>query len=239
MGCAGTRLRIPSPRPPRPVVRVRGHIVDGHAERNGRFMSTLRDIRWRRRALAVASGLLAVCMATMAAPAVADPQPPTPPAAPTPSTSSGPNGSGGGLFKPPPGSITWAVQPSTKNGPDKRNSFTYTNINPLTVINDYVAVTNFSQMPVTFSLYAEDAFNAPNGALELLPAAQQPKDIGSWIKIAKNQITIQPGTRVNEPFKLTVPKTVVPGDHTGGIIASVTLQAKGKNGSNVTVDRRL
>lgn len=186
----------------------------------------------RRGVTLLAAALLAGAVTvSMAGPAFADPTPvPTVPAAP--------GTSGGTPAAAPPGSITWAVQPSTKDGPDKRSAFTYTNIAPGTVINDYVGVTNFSRQTVTFDVYASDAFNTTSGSLDLLAASEKPKDVGAWAAIPKKTITIEPGARVNEPFTVTVPFNATPGDHVGGVIASVTSQGSDAN-RTVHVDQRL
>jgi hypothetical protein len=174
----------------------------------------------------VAAALLIVAGAS-GAPAFADPSPqPTPPSSPA--------GSGG---QNSAGQITWSVQPSTQNGPDQRPSFTYTDIAPGTVIHDYVGVTNFSQNAVAFDIYATDAFNNTSGTLDLLASAQKPKDVGSWLDLAKTNVTIQPGQRVNEPFTLTVPFNATPGDHVGGVVAAVS--ATQNAGQGVQVDTRL
>jgi hypothetical protein len=144
-----------------------------------------------------------------------------------------------GVPAPKPGTITWAVQPSSAQGPDGRAAFSYNNLKAGTIAHDYVGVTNFSGTPVTFDLYPTDAFNNDTGALDLLPAADKPKDVGSWISINKTSVTLQPGERVNEPFTLTIPASAAPGDHTGGIIASVSVDAKNDKGEVVKVDRRL
>jgi hypothetical protein len=104
-------------------------------------------------------------------------------------------------------------------------------------VNDYVGVTNFSQSPVTFDVYASDAFNTTSGSLDLLAASEKPKDVGSWVAMPKKTITINPGERVNEPFTVTVPFNATPGDHVGGVIASVNRQASAS--SNVQIDQRL
>jgi hypothetical protein len=197
-------------------------------------MTRLRPLRWRRHGTLLAAVVLAgAAMMSAAAPAMADPtSPPAPPSSGAPPTADH------GVPTPPAGSITWAVQPSTAKGPDQRSTFTYTNIKPLTVVSDYVAVTNFSKMPVTFQIYASDAFNTKSGSLDLLPAAEKPRDVGSWVKFPKKSITIPPGDRLNEPFTLTVPKNAAPGDHTGGIVAAITVKTNTKGGQ-VNVDRRL
>jgi hypothetical protein len=196
------------------------------------LMTTLRFTRWRRSGTLLASGLLAgFAIVSMAGPAMADPSP-------VPGPSSSPSKAGGTPTATPPGSITWAVQPSTKDGPDRRSSFTYTNLKPGTIVHDYVGVTNYSKTAVTFRVYASDAFNTSTGSLDLLPANEKPKDVGSWVGLGKDSVTIEPGARVNEPFTLTVPDNATPGDHTGGIIASISTTSSGGKG-NVNVDRRL
>ncbi|MFI5906750.1 WxL protein peptidoglycan domain-containing protein [Dactylosporangium sp. NPDC051541] len=140
--------------------------------------------------------------------------------------------------EPTPGSITWAVQPSSANGPDNRKEFSYLGIAPGSVIHDYVAVTNFSAMPVTFQLYSTDAQNGNNGVLQLQPAAEKPQDIGSWVTLQKTTVTLKPNERAIEPFTLTVPATATPGDHTGGVLASIGVEENSATGP-VKVDRRL
>jgi hypothetical protein len=212
-------------------------------------MTTLRLSR-RRTATAAAVSLLAVAAIMLTgAPAAADPTAPPQPANPTtpvPHPSSTAPGVPAPVAPPAanpaigaPGTISWTVQPSSSGGPDGRKAFTYANLKPGTAIHDYVGVTNFSSTPVTFSLYAADAFNTDKGDLDLLAADQKSKDVGSWVSFTKNSLTIQPGERVNEPFTLTIPSTASPGDHTGGVIASTLLSATNPQGAKVNVDRRL
>ncbi len=195
-------------------------------------MITQRFLR-RRGVTAAAIGLMVVAAIMLTgAPAVADP-------APTPSPSGATKAPGAVAPPVAPGSISWAVQPSSASGPDGRRSFSYDRLKPGTLVRDYVAVTNFSAMPVTFELYATDAFNNASGSLDLLPATQKPTDIGSWVSDLKKTITLAPNARANEPFTLTIPKTATPGDHAGGFIASVTVAGQDNAGTVVKVDRRL
>jgi hypothetical protein len=193
-------------------------------------MTTPRHLR-RASATSVVFGLMiAAAIMLTGAPAGAAPSPtPTPPA---------PTSTAGGVEPAPPGSIRWSVQPASAQGPDGRKEFSYRDIKPGTVVHDYVAVTNFSAMPVTFQLYATDALNGNAGALQLQPADEKPKDVGAWVQIMKNTITLKPNERANEPITLTIPDTATPGDHTGGILASIGVEENSANGP-VKVDRRL
>jgi WxL Interacting Protein, peptidoglycan binding domain len=192
------------------------------------LMTTLRSARRRGAAAAVAGLLAAVAIMLAGSPAAADPTPSPTPAAP-----------GAGAARAAPGSISWAVQPSSAQGPDGRRSFSYENLKPGTVVHDYVGVTNFSAVPVTFRVYATDAFNNASGGLDLLPAAKQPRDVGAWVSMLHTSVTLKPGERINEPFTLAIPSTATPGDHAGGVIASVTVTAENGAGTPVKVDRRL
>jgi hypothetical protein len=185
----------------------------------------------RRRAHTLAALALAITMLTgvgLAGPASATPTPTPTPAA-------------GAASKPAPsaGQISWAVQPSTANGPDRRSAFRYTNLAAGTVVHDYVSITNFSTVPVSFTIYATDAFTTSSGTLDMLAGNVTPTDVGAWVKMSKKTITLAPSARANEPFTLTIPATASPGDHTGGIVASVSIATTTASGSKVNVDRRL
>jgi len=157
---------------------------------------------------------------------------PSSPAAPSPH----PPSSKPPAAKPPAKSnqdITWAVQPSTAKGPDGRSTFTWSSVKPRTVLHDYVGVSNLSNRPVTFQVYATDAFVTSSGGLDLLPAASKPTDIGTWVKVLHRTIKVPAHARINEPFTVTVPANATPGDHTGGVIASILKQGQ------VKVDQRI
>jgi Bacterial protein of unknown function (DUF916) len=135
--------------------------------------------------------------------------------------------------KPKKTQITWGVQPSTLRGPNRRTVYSWPKVKPGTVLHDYVAVSNYSARPVTFRVYATDGFVNASGDLGFLTAAQKPIDVGSWVRLLHAKVTVPAHARVNEPLTLTVPRNATPGDHTGGMIASIQLP-----GQQVTVDRR-
>jgi hypothetical protein len=174
----------------------------------------------------------------LAGTAVAAPSSPNAPAAASPSASP-PKPQSTAPPKSPAGTTTWAVQPSTAKGPDGRSTFTWTNLKPRTVVHDYVGVSNFSAHPVTFQAYATDAFLTSSGSLSLLAAATKPTDVGSWVHFERHTVRVLAHARVNEPFTLTVPANATPGDHTGGVIASVSQKGVAGHGADVTVDRRI
>jgi hypothetical protein len=142
------------------------------------------------------------------------------------------------------GTITWSEIPSSATEPDSRSKFTYTNIKPGSTIFDHVAVINRSSFSVAFNVYATDATGTTQaGALTLMPATEKPRDIGSWVVFRNGArrvaIIIDGGKGVILAFKIAVPRNATPGDHTGGMIASVGFQRTNSKGQVVREDQRI
>ncbi|WP_146605836.1 WxL protein peptidoglycan domain-containing protein [Micromonospora craterilacus] len=132
----------------------------------------------------------------------------------------------------------WSVQPSSKNGPTGKNHFVY-DLAPGEQIIDYVGISNLGPAPITLDTYATDAFNSEDGAYALLPTAQEPRDVGAWIRVPQRSYTIAPGKRLDVPFTLRVPANAEPGDHPGAVVAAMTVTETGNEGQQVTVERRI
>ncbi|RKN47914.1 WxL protein peptidoglycan domain-containing protein [Micromonospora endolithica] len=148
------------------------------------------------------------------------PPTPTPPAASTPSV------------------VTWGVAPSTAKGPNGRPAFTY-KLDPGATLTDHVAVTNHSARPLTLNLYASDAFTTAQGGFDLLAGDRQPTDVGAWVRFTQRTLTVPSTSRLDIPFTLTVPDNATPGDHAGGIVASLAATTADAQGNQVAVDHRV
>jgi hypothetical protein len=117
------------------------------------------------------------------------------------------------------GSGNFAVQPSGPNGPGERDWFIYT-LDPGDTWGDTVAISNLSDRPTRFFIYATDAITiADTGGIGALRDDQAPVDVGSWVQLAANEYVVDPGRRIDVPFSITVPSDAEPGDHTGVILA--------------------
>lgn len=138
-----------------------------------------------------------------------------------------------------PNAITWGIQPSTAHGPTGKAAFVYDNITPGSRIRSYVAVTNYSKVPVTFVVYAEDAVNTTTGGFDVLRQGQKSTGVGAWITLARSTITVPAGTNDNIPFTLQIPTNATPGDHYGGIVAQVTTGTTNTKGDKFLVNRRV
>lgn len=132
---------------------------------------------------------------------------------------------------------TWSVQPATEEGADGRAAWEY-EVEPGEVVEDHAQVNNFGEQALMFRVYSHDAINAPGGAFTLQPADVEPAEVGAWIGL-QTEVTIEPGASAVIPFTLTVPDDATPGDHAGGIVASVLSEGVDADGQQVVVDNRV
>lgn len=134
--------------------------------------------------------------------------------------------------------LTWSVRPTPTAEQPERPNFSY-DLEPGTTVRDSIRVRNFDGEPLSLDIYASDALTTPNGALDLLPAGEEPTGVGAWIVLEESTIEVPSQEFVDVPFTMTVPDGAEPGDHTGGIVTSFVSQATGDDGQPLAVDRRL
>ncbi|ROS23156.1 WxL protein peptidoglycan domain-containing protein [Cellulomonas sp. PhB150] len=133
------------------------------------------------------------------------------------------------------GQLTWAVAPADNGMGDARPNFGY-EVEPGDTIDDAVVVTNMTAAPLTLAVYAADAFTTSSGQLDLLPAGEPSSDVGAWVRLEKDEVTLDAGEVATVPFTVTVPDDATPGDHSGGIVTSFRST---QGGSTVALDSRL
>ncbi len=137
------------------------------------------------------------------------------------------------------GRRTFGIQPASARKPDSRPNFTYRGLKPGQQALDHVAVVNVSDKPAKLTVYAADAFTTPSGAFDVLPAGKTSTDVGTWVHLPRTSITVPARSSLIMPFELKVPSNVEPGDHAGGIVASLKSLAKDSKGNVVTLDQRV
>jgi hypothetical protein len=141
-------------------------------------------------------------------------------------------------FAAPAPAAAWSVQPSSRTGPGNRPFFTY-DLTPGSQVTDYVAVTNLGTAPLTFTIYGSDAFTTATGGYDLLPAATPSTDAGSWVRLSQNTVTVPARSRADIPFVLRVPANATPGDHSAGIVASITSTSADAAGQTTRLEQRV
>ena len=140
--------------------------------------------------------------------------------------------------QPSPATVGVATRPAGGDGrPDGRTRFSYS-ADPGQSVTDQVLVGNTGTERQDFTVYATDAFNGQDGTFSLLPTADVPTSVGAWLRFDNGADRIQFSLEPNEvrllPFTVTVPATATPGDHVGGLVASVV-----EEGQQVSLDRRV
>jgi hypothetical protein len=144
-----------------------------------------------------------------------------------------------------PEQVTWSVFPATATGPDhNRQLYNYGVVRPGASVIDHVEIVNRSKQSAAFSLYAADAVGTtPQGALLLEPPGKKSIDVGAWTTFpggAPQLSTVIPaGKAIIVQFTISVPRLATPGDHTGGMVASVGIPRKTARGLGVLENYRI
>jgi hypothetical protein len=107
------------------------------------------------------------------------------------------------------------------------------------VLTDHIEVSNASEGPLTLRVYASDAFNPRAGGFDLLVANRKPVDVGAWVKVSQETVTVPGRGKLIVPFTLTIPANATPGDHVGGVVASMSTVQTNAKGDKVSVDQRV
>lgn len=131
-----------------------------------------------------------------------------------------------------------SARPADAQGePDGRTRFSY-KVDPGQSLHDTFLVANTGTTAQDFTVVGTDAFNDDDGEFALLATADQPTAIGAWVTFENGanriQFTLQPGESRVLPFTLALPAEATPGDHVGGLVASVVTP-----GEQVDLDRRV
>jgi hypothetical protein len=125
---------------------------------------------------------------------------------------------------------SWSVYPTTPTGGTPRVVFS-PKLVPGKTADDSVTVSNLSAAPLSFELFAADAFNTPGGGLSLRRKVDPVEGIGAWIRLAHSAVIVPAHASAAIPFVIVVPTNATPGDHVGGIVAEETTGTPSSQGS--------
>ncbi|MFG2605689.1 WxL protein peptidoglycan domain-containing protein [Streptomyces sp. NPDC048514] len=113
---------------------------------------------------------------------------------------------------------SWSVYPVASQVAAR--PYFYLSADPGQTLTDKVAVQNKTGRPLTFRLYAADAYNtARDGGFAVRTLKERMSGVGAWAKPAKSRITVPGHRTVTVPFTLRVPEGAGPGDHPGAVVA--------------------
>lgn len=82
---------------------------------------------------------------------------------------------------------------------------------------DAVRIYNNTSTPRTIEVYAVDSALATGGAFTCAQQAEKSKDVGNWIALTANRVTVAANGHEDVPFTVTVPRNADVGEHDGCI----------------------
>src|SRR6266702_669214 len=124
------------------------------------------------------------------------------------------------------GHANFALQPVLydPSNPLTESYFIFDN-KPGTVITSRVRVTNSGTAKGSAILYPVDATTGQTSGAVYLNQNDPRKDVGAWLKLGVQQVTLNPGQSQVVSYQVTIPGTVRPGQHLGGNVAENMAQS--------------
>ncbi len=103
------------------------------------------------------------------------------------------------------------------DNPRTKSIFVFT-LNPGDRVEDGVRVINNTEEEKTLMVYAVDSVVSSGGAFACAQFNDPKTDVGSWIKLKKNEVTLPPLSNEIIPFSIEAPASVDVGEHNGCIV---------------------
>lgn len=89
---------------------------------------------------------------------------------------------------------------------------------PGSIVEDSIILRNAGNQTETIKLYATDATANEAGSFSPKMAEEEQKGIGTWAKLEKNEVTLEPNQSTEVKFTINVPDDISPGQYFGSII---------------------
>lgn len=105
---------------------------------------------------------------------------------------------------------------------------------------DGLMVINNTKLKKTFIVYVADSVPSTDGGFACRQFSEDKKQVGSWIKLDKNEVEVNSGSNEVIPFTITMPPSVDSGEHNGCFLiqekkAEASKDDKKKNGIQLSI----
>lgn len=118
------------------------------------------------------------------------------------------------------GAASFSLQPALYDPSNTTTrSYYILNLNPGAITTLGVRVLNTGTATGSVSLYPVDATTGATSGTVFRMHTDPRKDVGAWIALNTQQLTLAPGQSEVVPFQITVPRGIRVGQHLGGIVA--------------------
>ncbi len=115
---------------------------------------------------------------------------------------------------------SWSVFPATATAATGTRPYFYLSADPGATLTDKVTVKNKTAAPLTFRLYAADAYNTErDGGFAVRAQNEKQRSVGAWATTDRDRVTVKPHGSVTVPVTIKVPEDAEPGDHPGALVA--------------------
>lgn len=104
-----------------------------------------------------------------------------------------------------------------EDNPRTQSIFVYST-QPGSVIEDAVLVINNSNETKTLMVYGGDYITSSSGGFACRQYAEEQREVGSWIQLEKNEVTLAPKTNEQVAFQLNIPESIAVGETNGCIL---------------------
>jgi len=104
-----------------------------------------------------------------------------------------------------------------KDNPRSESIFIHT-LEPGSSVNEGVNVINNSDSTSTVLVYPTDSIVSSGGAFACEQLVEEKNEVGSWITMSKNEVTLDSADSEIVPFTITIPANTSVGEHNGCIV---------------------
>src|SRR5579863_2349220 len=135
------------------------------------------------------------------------------------------------------GSAQFSLRPVTydPSNPTTASYFIFSP-QPGSVVQNQVRVSNGGTARGSAALYAVDATTGQTSGAVYLSRQDPKSDVGAWISLGTQQVTLDPGQSHVVSFSVSVPSNARPGQHLGGIVAENEALQQGSNSGPVQIN---
>ncbi|MFL6110255.1 MAG: WxL protein peptidoglycan domain-containing protein [Catenulispora sp.] len=114
---------------------------------------------------------------------------------------------------------SWWVQPAPQPGAaTSARQYFILEGHPGTTLQDGLAISNYTDHPITYYVYGADGYNTPkDGQFAVRDHGYPMTGVGSWVRTAFPTVTVPARTSTVVPVTVTIPADATPGDHVGGV----------------------
>ena len=150
--------------------------------------------------------------------------------------------------------VTFGVEPyspPSKLGVSSARPYFGYSLTPGAHVHDVAALLNYSTQPLLLSIGVADAVNTSTGGFALRPPTQRSLDVGTWVILPVRKTYLVPARHAETatspaspgevlvPMTMIVPQNAQPGDHAGGMVATLESSIRSASGQLFHLDQRV